>query len=136
MSFLKASTKEQYLLRLVLQLAKTYYLKRPISLKQIAQKEKISEKYLEELVVFLKQQDLVQAKLGRRGGYIFKKNPRLVSVWDILWSKKKHSKLVVCLEQKNLCPLVTNCQAKIVWQQVQTEIEKTLRKITLYSLIR
>lgn len=135
MSFLKASSKEQYLLRLALRLAETYYSKQPLSLQQIAAQERISEKYLEELVVFLKSQGLVQAKLGRKGGYIFKKNPRLVSVWDVLWSKKNYPKVAVCLEHKSLCPLVANCQAKTVWQQVQNEVETTLNKVTLYSLI-
>ncbi len=135
MSFLKASTKEQYLLRLALRLAKTYYTRQPLSLQQVAKQEKISEKYLEELVVFLKKQDLVQAKLGRNGGYIFKKNPRLVSVWDVLFAEKKYTKLATCLEHNSFCPLVIGCQAKIVWQKVQTEVEKTLNKVTLNSLI-
>ncbi len=136
MSFLKASTKEQYLLRLALRLAETYYSRQPISLQQISQQEHISEKYLEELVVPLKQRGLVQSKLGRRGGYIFKSNPRQVSVRDVLWSNKNYPKVALCIEHKNLCPLVKHCQAKTVWQQVQTEVEHTLGKLTLYSLIR
>ncbi len=136
MSFLKASTKEQYLLRLALRLAETFYSQQPVSLQHISQQEHISEKYLEELVVPLKQQGLVQAKLGRKGGYIFKKNPRLVSVREILWSNKNHPKVAICIEHKNLCPLVNHCQAKTVWQKVQSEVEGTLGKMTLFSLIR
>lgn len=136
MSFLKASTKEQYLLRLALRLAETYYSHQPISLQQIAKQERISEKYLEELVVPLKKQGLVQSKLGRHGGYVFKSNPRRVSVKDILWSNKNYPKVAICIDHKKLCPLVKQCQAKTVWQQVQTEVEQTLGKLTLYSLIR
>jgi len=76
--FLRASTSEQYLLRLAVRLAGSYYSKRPVSLAEVAKDEHLSLKYLEELVRLLKRHRLVRAVRGRRGGYIFTRDPRRV----------------------------------------------------------
>ena len=135
MSFLRASSREQYQLRLAVCLGSTYYTKVPMSLQQVATREHISEKYLEELIVPLKKNNLVSATQGRRGGYLFIKSPRKVSVKDILWPRVEVPGVALCTTKKGKCPLEKSCQAKNVWQQVQWDVEHTLDKIHLDTLL-
>lgn len=136
MSFLTASTKEQYGLRLALRLASSYYSKQPISLQAVAASEKISAKYLEELIVPLKESHLVKAVAGRRGGYIFTKSPKAVSVKDIIWAINNSPAVTICINRASLCPLSKDCVAKDVWQTVQSQVEDNLSKMSLSSLIK
>ncbi len=135
--FLKASSAEQYLLRLAARLALSYYTGRPITLSEVAQAEKLSVKYLEELVRLLKQQGLVEPVRGRKGGYLFAVNPKTVTAKDIIWLVDSHRFLVACLDKQNAnnCQLASKCQVKSVWQILQTKIEEELNKITLDKLV-
>jgi len=136
MSFLTASSKEQYGLRLALRLAGSYYTKQPISLAAVADKERISAKYLEELVVPFKNSHLVKAVAGRSGGYVFTKSPKRVSAKDIIWLINKSPSVTVCVDKNFYCPLAGACAAKDVWQTVQSQVEKTLADMTLDKLIK
>ncbi len=135
--FLKASTSEQYLLRLAVRLAASYYSKQPISLAEVAQKEHLSLKYLEELVQLLRRRRLVKAIRGRKGGYIFICDPRQVSVKDIIWLDGKERFLTLCLnpKQRRTCILFSQCKVKSVWRHLQRTVEVELKKITLDQLI-
>ncbi len=135
--FLKASTSEQYLLRLAVRLAASYYSKQPVSLAEVAQQERLSLKYLEELVRVLKRHRLVKAVRGRRGGYIFVRNPRRVSVKDIIWLISRERFLTFCLDptRRKDCLLASQCRVRSVWRRLQQTAEAELKKITLDQLI-
>ncbi len=135
--FLKASTSEQYLLRLTVRLAASYYSKKPVSLSEVARQEHLSLKYLEELVRVLKSNHLVKAVRGRRGGYIFVRNPSQISVKDIIWLAGKDRFLTLCLDpqRRRVCVLAPQCKVKLVWSRLQQTAEAELKKITLDQLI-
>jgi Rrf2 family protein len=135
MSFLHASSREQYVLRLAVRLGLTYYTKVPMSLQQVAKLEHISGKYLEELIVPLKRQGFVSARSGRNGGYLFIKSPRRVSVKDVLWPNALVPAVTACTTKAIHCPWEKSCGAKSVWQRVQSEVENTLSKVCLDSLL-
>ncbi len=135
MSFLTASTKEQYGLRLAISLAKSFNNKKPISLGQVAAAEQISNKYLEELVIFLKKNNYVKSVSGRSGGYIFLKDPTKVSVKDIIWLFTDAPTVVRCTNKKSICPLIHKCSAKNVWYKVQAQVELTLADIKISDLL-
>jgi Rrf2 family protein len=134
MSFLNASTKEQYGLRLALRLADTYASQLPVSLSMVALAEHISTKYLEELILPLKKAGLVKAVYGRHGGYIFMKDPRQVSVKEVLWLIDGSPQVTNCVAAEYECPHGARCTAQVVWREVQLQVEKTLTKITLAQL--
>ena len=79
------STKEHYGLRLVINISKSYYTKEPVSLYDVSTKEKISMKYLEQIIIPLKKSGLVESVRGRSGGYIMKKNPNAISLKEVLY---------------------------------------------------
>ena len=71
---MKISTKGRYALRLMLDLA-TYNTGEPISLKDIAKRQEISEKYLEQIISLLGKAGFVRSVRGAQGGYLLTKDP-------------------------------------------------------------
>lgn len=130
------STKHHYGLRLALRLAQAYYQGTPISLGEIASHERISLKYLEQLIVPLKRVGLVKSLRGRSGGYVMVKSPDRVTLKDVVWLYNNKNYLVDCLAESNNCPLDQQCMSKQVWAEVQKSIEATLKNITLGDLIK
>ena len=71
---MKISTKGRYAVRLLLDLA-LYNTKDPIALKDIAKRQGISEKYLEQIIAILNKAGYVRSIRGAQGGYVLAKNP-------------------------------------------------------------
>lgn len=137
MSFFgEISTKQHYGLRLAICLAKAYHAKKSVSLKEVSDKEKISFKYLEQLVVPLKKSGLAKSERGRSGGYSLEKSPDKINLKEIIWLYSDKKYLVSCLAEKGKCKLEKQCLSKKVWSDVQNSIEKSLTKITLGDLIK
>lgn len=74
---MKISTKGRYALRLMLDLA-TYNTGEPVSIKDIAKRQQISEKYLEQIIALLNKAGFVRSIRGAQGGYMLKKSPRII----------------------------------------------------------
>lgn len=135
--FGKISAQQHYGLRLAIWLAQTYRQNLPITLSRISQHENISVKYLEQLVRPLRRAGLVASRRGRRGGYLLKKNPKTISLKDIMDLLSNNSYIIHCLDSKSIsCPLEDKCPSKIAWLKVQLAIDSVLKKITLFDLIK
>ncbi|MBQ8597588.1 MAG: Rrf2 family transcriptional regulator, partial [Lachnospiraceae bacterium] len=80
---MKISTKGRYALRLMLDLA-TYQTGEPVSLKDVAKRQGISDKYLEQIISVLNKAGYVRSIRGAQGGYVLKKNPEDYTVGMIL----------------------------------------------------
>jgi Rrf2 family protein len=110
----------------------------PISLKSIAERQSISEAYLEQLFATLRRAHLVQSIRGSMGGYLLTQDPLNISVGDIIRALEGPVLSVNCLEEysSEICPRLQNCQARQVWTKLQTVINNTLDSIYLESLIQ
>ncbi|MDD3861645.1 MAG: Rrf2 family transcriptional regulator [Candidatus Gracilibacteria bacterium] len=138
MSFFgKISTKEHYGLRLALQVAGTYYSQIPISLQKISDEEKISMKYLEQLIVPLRESGWVKSIRGRDGGYLMIVDPKRITLKDLISSIDKNIFIIDCLNGKcsQKCPMDETCLSKKAWQKVQESLEKTMQKIKISELL-
>lgn len=139
MSFFgKISTKEHYGVRLALRLAKTYYDKKTISLAEIAKVEKISMKYLEQLVVPLRKAKWVESQRGRSGGYLMKKDPDKLTFKDLILLLDEDLSVVECLKKKPAykCEFRDSCESKMAYEQIQNSLESTMKDIKLSTLIK
>lgn len=140
-SFAKITTREHYGLRLALRLAQTYYHKKPISLSKISKQEKISQKYLEQLIVPFKKAGWIKSIRGRNGGYLMIKDPDSLTLKDfmtVLDDNPEDMNIVYCLD-KNLskpCPLSSNCSSLKAWRIVQDSLENTMQQIKFSTLIK
>jgi Rrf2 family protein len=131
-TFMKFSTKAEYGLRAMVNLARNYS-QQSYSLNKIASDEKISLAYLERLIAKLKKANLVTSEKGVKGGYRLSKEPNQITVGEVIEVLEGTLSPFSCLDN-NLCKQ-KGCAAKKVWRKLQVAVKTTLDEITLDELI-
>ncbi len=132
---MKISTKGRYALRMLIYLAEQPQDKF-VSLKDIAEHQKISKKYLEQIVPLLNKSGLLRTNRGNLGGYRLSKPVENYTVGEILRATEGSLAPVSCLEQSvNDCPMVSECSSIFVWEGLYKVITEYLDGITLKDII-
>ncbi len=131
----KISTKGRYALRMMVDIAehqKDGY----VTLKDVALRQDISKKYLEQIALHLSQAGMLRAVRGYQGGYMLTKPASEYSVYAILQVVEGSMAPVTCLEQQPInCPRCDSCKTLDVWQGLQQLITDYLGGITLDDVI-
>ncbi len=130
---MKLSTRTRYGVRAILELAMSGN-KGPLQLKIIAQRQDISVKYLEQLMVVLKTAGFVRSIRGSKGGYMLAKAPEQIELIDVLHCLEGTVITVECVDNKDYCTRAEDCAARDLWVKVQKAIEDVLRSMTLQDL--
>ena len=129
------STKGRYALRVMVRLA----LNRAdgfIPLKEIAEAEGISQKYLEAIMTTLSKAGFVDAVHGKGGGYRLNREPENYTVGSILKLTEGSLAAVSCTAQgPSACARTTCCQTKPMWDKLDRMIDEFFEDITLASLL-
>ena len=129
------STKGRYALRVMIDLAE-HQSDEFISLKGIAQRLEISEKYLESIIKLLVKARLLNGVRGKGGGYKLTKAPEQYTVGAILRLTEDSMAPVSCLEQNaEVCPRAAECRTLSLWQGLDKVINDYLDNITLADLM-
>lgn len=131
---MKISTKGRYGLRLMLDLAK-YTTGEPVPLKEIAERQDISDKYLEQIVTHLNRAGLVKSIRGAQGGYTLGLSPSQITIGDILRATEGSICLVDCAQDPDCCERSGECAASAVWRKVHAAIQDVVDTITLQDAI-
>ena len=131
---MKLSTRGRYGVRFMFDLA-THYGKGPIYLKDIAQRQGISEKYLWHLVTPLKSAGLITAVRGAKGGYYLSRSPQDINLMDIVRTLEGPICFVDCVENSSLCNRADGCISREVWDEVSRKVGEILSGITLENLM-
>lgn len=132
---MKISTKGKYGLRAMIDLAQ-YSEQEAVSISSIAQRQKISESYLEQLVAKLKKAGLVVSIRGAAGGYRLARPASGISVGDVLRALEGDVRAVICTAQtEEGCEGEELCVTKYVWQRINESIEKTVDEMMLDQLV-
>ena len=132
---MKISTKGKYGLRAMIDLAQ-YSEQEAVSISSIAQRQKISESYLEQLVAKLKKAGLVVSIRGAAGGYRLARPAAGISVGDVLRALEGDVRAVICTAQtEECCEGEELCVTKYVWQRINESIEKTVDEMMLDQLV-
>ena len=130
------STKGRYALRVMVrfaQLGREEY----IPLKEIAEKEGISQKYLESIMSVLSKAGFVDAVHGKGGGYRLNRSPEEYTVGSILKLTEGSLVAVSCTSQgAAACSRTECCQAKPMWDRLEKLIDDFFEGITLADLLR
>lgn len=113
---MKLSTKGRYGVRLMIELA-AHYGEGPVLLRQIAERQEISEKYLWHLINPLKAAGLIRATRGAHGGYVLAKKPAEISIGDILLVLEGSMCLVDCVEKSAVCRRSSSCVTRDLWNE-------------------
>ena len=132
---MKISTKGRYALRMLLYLA-AHQDDGFVSLKEIAEEQDISKKYLEQIVPMLNKGGILRTNRGNRGGYMLAKEPKDYTVGMILRLTEGSLALVSCLDgDNNTCPRAEQCVTLTVWEKLYDAINGVVDGITLADLV-
>lgn len=132
---MKISTKGRYALRLMLDIALNDA-KTPVRIKGIAERQQISDKYLEQIVSSLNKAGFVKSLRGPQGGYRLTKKPEEYTVGMILRLIEGSLAPVACLDDDiNNCTRADRCPTLILWEKLYDAISEVVDNITLADLI-
>jgi Rrf2 family protein len=130
------STKGRYALRVMIDLAE-HQSDGFIPLKVIAERQEISEKYLENIIKLLVKAKLLNGLRGKGGGYQLTKAPEQYTVESILRVTEDSMAPVACLEPgAEACPRASECRTLSMWQGLDKLITEYFTNITLADLMR
>jgi len=133
--FMKISTKGRYALRMLIDLAE-HQNEGYIALKDIASRQEISKKYLEQIIPVLNRSDILLASRGFQGGYKLARRPDQYTVGDILRLTEGSLAPVACLDQNPVgCPRAGECITLPIWQGLHRVINEYLDSITLQDIL-
>lgn len=132
---MKISTKGRYALRLMVDLAE-HKDNGFIALKDVAKRQNISKKYLEQIVPVLNGAGLLATNRGNRGGYKLAKEPKEYTVGDILRITEGSIAPVSCLDSDvNPCERKNFCQTLYVWEGLYKVVNEYLDGITVQDIV-
>lgn len=132
---MKISTKGRYALRLMLDLA-VYNTGEPIALKDIARRQEISEKYLEQIISVLNKAGYVRSVRGAQGGYTLTRGTKDYTVGMILRLTEGELAPVNCVGAEAVpCDRMDTCVTVKIWQRLYDAINGVVDGITLADLV-
>jgi Rrf2 family cysteine metabolism transcriptional repressor len=131
---MKISTKIRYGTRAMLELA-CHYGEGPIELKEIAKRENISFKYLEQVIVPLRTAGLVKSARGSKGGYSLAKHPSEIYLKDLVVTLEGPLNLIECLKDTKVCQKVPYCVTRDIWKEVSEAIDGIFHSVTLEEMV-
>jgi len=129
----KISKRTRYGFRLMVELARNFN-KGPVSLREIARKEKISQKYLEQIIIQLKTVGPIMSVRGPQGGYILSAPPSQISLKSLFDILEGSSGIVECAKRSSACNRVDICAARKLWVLIEERLGETLSSMTLQDL--
>ncbi|HPD01045.1 MAG TPA: Rrf2 family transcriptional regulator [Acetivibrio sp.] len=133
---MKLTTKGRYGVKAMLDLALQSN-GEPVSLKSIAERQYISENYLEQLFAILKKSGLVKSVRGAQGGYLLVQSPENVTIGSILRSLEGSLAPVDCVLEEDpvKCDRFDSCIIKLLWEKIRDGLNSVVDSITLADLV-
>lgn len=132
---MRLSTKGRYGLMAMFELAQKYG-DGPMSLRRIAEKQKLSNSYLEQLFSVLKKDGLIESVRGAQGGYLLADNPNNITVGHVLRSLEGDLSPSECTGENHVeCVKEDNCATKLVLIKLKDSIDEVVDSITLEDMI-
>ncbi len=133
---MKISTKGRYAVRMLLDLA-AHQGGGCVSLGEIAERQNVSRKYLEQIVPLLSASGMLRTVRGPQGGYRLARAPEACTVGEILRLTEGTLSPVACLDTEvNACARAADCPTLPVWEGLYRVVREYLDGITLADLLR
>ncbi len=132
---MKLSTRSRYGARILLELAKQVE-EGPIKVGKISDVQKITVKYLEQLIRPLKKAGLVKSVRGPKGGHLLAKSPREITLGQVVRILEGKSDLVECIPRPEICTLSENCRVRLAWKEASDALYEKLDAISIADLMK
>ena len=131
---MKISTKGRYGLRILIDIA-THDPNKPRMVRDIAESQQISEKYISRLIIDLRRARLVRSVRGVKGGFFLARSPKEITLLDILETMEGTISIVDCVMAPEKCPRFNGCTARGFWQRLNDGIRDQMRNITFEEIL-
>ncbi|MBQ8201948.1 MAG: Rrf2 family transcriptional regulator [Clostridia bacterium] len=132
---MKISTKGRYAMRMLLDMAQ-HQSQGAVALKDIAARQNISKKYLEQIALVLSQARILHGSRGHQGGYRLIGEPAQYTICDILETMEGSLHPVACLDQApNACDRCNGCETLYIWEGLDQVIRSYLNSMTLQDVL-
>lgn len=128
------STTVRYGARAMAQVASAYP-DRPVSIREIAEQQRIAPKYLEHIFRPLRTAGLVRATRGKQGGFMLTRPPQTITLKDLFEVLDGAVSLVDCLDHPDCCAMHEVCPTRDTWIEIKQSIEKVLQGTTIQDLV-
>lgn len=122
--------KTDYGIELMVELARHLHLG-PLSLRDVAKEKRLSFKFLEQVAIPLREKGLIEAKEGKGGGYFLKKDPRRISMTEVVEAIEGEVQIKNC----HTCAREEVCRPKNVWRELETHLINKMNRKMLFDLI-
>ncbi len=130
---MKISTRTRYGLRAMADLASNYR-GSPIQVREIAERQGISGRYLEHIMLALKKAGLVESISGAGGGYLLTRDASSITAFEIVRALEGSLSPVPCVDHMNICARSAGCRVSRLWERVRKSMVDTLDSTTLAEL--
>lgn len=131
---MKLTTKGRYGIHAMYDLALTSS-SSPQTIRAIAERQNISETYLEQLIITLRKSGLVKSVRGAQGGYLLARDPGGITVGEVLRALEGELAFVDCLADDDPCSKSHTCPTRLVWQKVHEGLNSIVDGITLQDML-
>ena len=131
---MKLSTKGRYGTRAMLDLA-LHYGEGPINLKEIAERQQISQRYLEHLILSLKTAGLVKSIRGSHGGFMLARSPSEIAMSQIIEALEGSLCPVECADDPGSCSRAEQCVTRTLWEELNRAMNQVLESKNLQDMV-
>jgi Rrf2 family iron-sulfur cluster assembly transcriptional regulator len=135
---MRFSTQSRYGVRAIFDIA--YHGRgKGVQIKDIARRQEISPRYLEQIFQPLRNAGIISSKRGPTGGYSLARAPQDIRVGDIVRVTERGFDPVSCIHPEETgknCSRITDCVTRIIWEQVGEKVEGFLDSVTVQDLCR
>ncbi|HID94193.1 MAG TPA: Rrf2 family transcriptional regulator [bacterium (Candidatus Stahlbacteria)] len=131
---MKLSTRVRYGMRMMLDLA-LHWDSGAVRLRDIAERQEISKKYLEQIVIPLEAAGLVRSIRGVGGGYVLARAPAEIRLDEIVRILGGPLTLIDCVEDPRCCSRVNSCATRDLWRRMADALSRVLEPESLQDLV-
>lgn len=132
---MKLSTRSRYGARILVDLAR-HNDQGPVQIGEISKRQDISVKYLEQLIRPLKQASMVTSVRGPKGGHVLAKNPKNITLGQIVRLFEGQTELVECISKPEQCNMSDDCQVRLAWKEATRVLYEKLDSTTIADLMQ
>ncbi len=131
---MRLSTRSRYAIRALLDLAANGG-EGPVLVREIAEREDISVRYLEQLLLPLKAANLVRATRGSSGGFTLAKKPDEITLQEVIRIMEGSTGFTECVDDPGICLRADTCVLREAWVEVTNAANEVLQTTTLQKLV-
>ena len=133
---MKLNTRARYAVRMMADLYMNAQGEDPIPLKNVAERQNISKRYLAQLATHLKNAQLLKSVWGMNGGYRLSRPGEEITILEIIEAVEGPISILDCVADSNTCERAVGCDCRVLWNDVNQAIVDRLAGFTLQDLVK